>query len=496
MLRLLCLLAATAAALGSAAATAAFPASSTRCSSPPGNNDAALWVDTTVGRVHGTVDAARAPNVRQFLGIPFGKPPVGELRFAPPKPADAFGQLEATQLPPSCMQYLGTGASVYTRDVLEFNLEGLNTTGSISEDCLTLSVWTPIGAAEGNLLPVFIYVYGGGFNTGGQNVPYQLPPQWVQRTQSHIVVSFNYRLNIFGFPNSAALDQQNLGLLDQRLAVEWTRDNVAKFGGDPARMLLWGQSAGGMSVGAYNYAWHSDPIVSGLIHDSGNEMMTASYPASPRSTNFTFVAEGVGCGGLSSVEELACMRKASAADIENFVAAYADAGTSPSLSFAPVVDEILPAIIGTNSQDGVPFVAYTTDGPSVAATDAIMLALFFCTSVKSAEYRLLAGLPTFRYLYSGNFTNIAPRPWMGAYHSAELPMIFGTHPNFRGNSTALEYETSEAMQDAWLAFARDGADGLVAQGWPLFSSLGGDVRVFGDAVAVQTGNTKAWEESC
>ena len=152
------------------------------------------------------------------------------------------------------MQYLNNqGDSLYVREILEFNLQGLNRTGDVSEDCLTISVWTPSDAQDedcrwgghhrgppmkhenegkGDRLPVLIFFYGGGFSTGGEDVPYQIPAQWVNRTPDHLVVSFNYRLNIFGYPNAAGLDQQNFGLLDQRAAVEWCKKNIAAFGGD------------------------------------------------------------------------------------------------------------------------------------------------------------------------------------------------------------------------------------------------------------------------
>lgn len=178
---------------------------------------------------------------------------------------------------------------------------------------------------------------------GGMDVPYQVPLQWAQRTSDQIVVTFNYRVNLFGFPGSSALgaDESNLGLLDQRLAVEWVLANIAAFGGDPDRMILWGQSAGAASVGIYGYSYPDDPIVRGLVHDSGTEgLLQYSYPEQVAS-NFTFVAHHVGCGGLSPTEELACMRKVPFKTIDDFLLAYSESGETPGLSFMPVVDEKL-----------------------------------------------------------------------------------------------------------------------------------------------------------
>jgi cholinesterase len=139
----------------------------------PSTNES-LTVKTTSGRVHGKVDVAQ-PDVRQFLGIPFAQPPVGDLRWLAPQPLDQPEQdIQATELGPSCLQFLNNNASnVYTRQVSEFNLQGLNRTGDVSEDCLRLSVYAPTekkkkrrncSSGEAKGLPVFIYFYGGAFS--------------------------------------------------------------------------------------------------------------------------------------------------------------------------------------------------------------------------------------------------------------------------------------------------------------------------------------------
>lgn len=305
-------------------------------------------VSTSSGQIHGTIDPV-LPKVHQYLGIPYAEPPVGERRWTAPRLlAQPDADVRATRLPASCMQYLTRrGDTIYTRDVLEYNLQGLNTTGAVSEDCLTLSVWAPASASNAtttanNKYPVIIFVHGGAFDTGGQDVPYQIPARWVNRDPHHIVVSFHYRLNIFGFPSAAGLAQQNLGLLDQRAAVEWLRANVAAFGGDPERMILWGNSAGAISVDYYNFAYPSDPIVKGLIMDSG----TAFSPTPTNDTayaNFTFVADNVGCAGLAGdpAAQVACMRRVDAHTIEDFIAEYRDSQAVPTILFRPSYDEEL-----------------------------------------------------------------------------------------------------------------------------------------------------------
>lgn len=338
--------------------------------------DQSVTLQHSLGTVHGKI-ASKTPCVREFLGIPYGKAPIGELRFAPPQPAPPFGDLNAKHLPPSCMQYLmEIPRDIYTQDVLEYNLQGLNgSSKAISEDCLTLSVWTPVQPfhpheedngqdgghvskrdVEPTLLPVIAFVFGGAFTTGGQDVPYQNPTQWVQRSQAHLVVSFNYRLNIFGFPNAAGMSpqEQNPGLLDQRLAMEWIRDNIESFGGDPKRITLWGQSAGGISVGYYQYAYPKDPIASGIIMDSGNELLSSPLFYDPGHRNFSYVAKRFGCSAEPKTDaaedaaataergkhELECMRGANvtAQGLEDYIQGHDQALMLPYIFFAPQVD--------------------------------------------------------------------------------------------------------------------------------------------------------------
>lgn len=318
-----------------------------------GNREHGLQISTSSGLIQGKIDPA-LPHVRQFLGVPFAQPPVDDLRWEPPQPlVQPDERIDATALPPSCIQYFSTAiANTYNQEVLEYNVQGINgTPTAISEDCLTLAIWTPTqgyrsrgyGDREGGRekrLPVLLFIYGGGFGTGGIDVPYYMPGQWVERTRDHLVVIFNYRVDIFGFPNAAGLDQQNLGLLDQRAAIEWLEKNVAAFGGDPERIVIWGQSAGAMSVDYYSFSYPKDPIVAGLIMDSG----TAQTPFTSTDlghTNFTFIAKNVGCGGFAKkpAAELACMKKVEASKIEDFIASYQGHGKAPGIAFVPVEDE-------------------------------------------------------------------------------------------------------------------------------------------------------------
>ncbi|KAK2017356.1 carboxylesterase [Colletotrichum eremochloae] len=475
---------------------------------------------TVQGRI-----APDAPRVAEFLGIPYAAPPLGDLRWEPPQPYVApqsnNSVLNATTLPPSCWQYISVLPAIQRVDVPEFMIGS----AGMDEDCLTASFWVPSDAvpsggqtAEGGKggLPVVIWFYGGGFETGGTDVPYQMPQNWVQRSQSHIFVTFNYRMKLFGFPNSAALEEQNLGLLDQRFATEWIRDNVAKFGGDPERMVIWGQSAGAVAVDYWNFAYAKDPIVKGFIMDSGTAHLDQLMNHDASHSNFTFVAQQLGCGNLTDARaELACMRKIPAEKLERFVADYKDSQVVPTIGFSPQVDNKivfanytekaalggmsdLPAIIGFNAAEGLFLAPYDgVDAPDPAVADSLSYTYFWCTATKTTNERLAAGRTTYRYYHEPVFKNISPHPWMGAYHGSELPLIFGTHADFRGNSTPFEYELSHTMMDAYAAFIKDPAAGLEAIGWPAYTADGRLVRSYGENnVTVGVRTLSAIEEKC
>lgn len=290
---------------------------------PAESSDDGLTITTTSGQLTGFINST-APGTRQFLGVPYAEPPLGSLRFQAPVRKQSSDALTTQAFAPSCKQRTSNSTSIYTQYEHQFLINGPD-----SEDCLYLNVYAPLNPADESL-PVFIYIPGGGFTSGGANSLYKIPDKWVDRTQAHVVVTTNYRLNVFGFPGARAATA-NLGLLDQRAAVEWARDNVAAFGGDPARMVLWGQSAGGGSVGFYPYAWPADPIVAGLIADSGaatDKTFDGTF------ASFTALAETVGCGGLDADAELACVQAVDADVLEQAVSA------DSTLTFTPQADNV------------------------------------------------------------------------------------------------------------------------------------------------------------
>lgn len=223
-----------------------------------------------------------------------------------------------------------------------------------AEDCLSLAVWTPANATAKSKLPVVVYLTGGGDVTGGVNIPTQLPPNWVHRTQNHIVVTTNYRVNIFGFPNARGLNgSTNFAIQDQRMAVEWVAENIEAFGGDPDKITLWGQSAGAGWADMYLFAWPENPIVRASVSSSG-VAVARSLNQDQAGSNFTFVARALGCKFEDAALELQCMRRVPMPRIENFIGQYQDNQT--------LVNTSQPAITFTRQGMSIHFAVLTRAG--------------------------------------------------------------------------------------------------------------------------------------
>ncbi|KAJ7649119.1 Alpha/Beta hydrolase protein [Mycena polygramma] len=471
-----------------------------------------LTVNTSTGSYTGLVDPI-FPNTRQFRSVAFAEPPVTARRWLPPAPlSPSAAHHYSYNFPPSCPQFVSSSPSLWNQFLAKGNLiyngDQNHTSGLVgeasSEDCLYLAIWTPANATHESKLPVLFFMTGGGLQTGGVQIEWQLPTSWVERTQDFIAVTINYRLNIFGFPNARGLTEQNLGILDQRMALEWVRDNIAAFGGDSSKIVQWGQSAGSQSVDFHSYAYYSDPIARGYFMQSGTAL-TVSFKDAAQ-TNFTFVAKHFGCDFPSdAAAEQDCMRPVPFALIENFIGQYGDNATQPALSFSVVLDEKIifsdyaqratagelaksPAIISNCANEMSSLYTYPVDnltaGPYEPAVLAEDLSLWVCPTANSTAMRNALGIPVFRYQHAGTFPNLNPLSWLGAYHASDLPMNFGTYGLLTdlGQTTPFEVAVSRAMQDHVLAFVKDPQNGPQTVGWePMNQSAphGGTLIRFG-----------------
>lgn len=217
-------------------------------------------VKTAAGIVEGT--GADPSGVREFKGVPFAAPPLGNLRFAPPQPVKPWTDIRQTsQFGPRCMQLPLFGD-------MNFRSRGM------SEDCLYLNIWTPAKSASAKL-PVMLYFFGGGFQAGDASEPRYDGESMA--TRGVVVITVNYRLGVFGFLAHPELTKEsphhasgNYALLDQSAAIRWVRGNIAAFGGDPGKITIAGESAGSISVSAQMVSPLSKDLIAGAIGESGS----------------------------------------------------------------------------------------------------------------------------------------------------------------------------------------------------------------------------------
>jgi len=204
-----------------------------------------------------TVTGTNILNVESFKGIPYAQPPVNQLRLKPPQPlTSALGNVDATGSPKACPQFFfSVDQANIPSSVLGtiLNLPLFQKVTNAGEDCLTINVQRPAGTKPDAKLPVLFWIFGGGFELGATAMydGTSLVADSVAQGKPIIFVAVNYRVGGFGFmPGKEVLadGSANLGLLDQRLGLQWVADNIAAFGGDPTKVTIWGESAGAISV--------------------------------------------------------------------------------------------------------------------------------------------------------------------------------------------------------------------------------------------------------
>jgi para-nitrobenzyl esterase len=503
-------------------------------------------VEICCGQLEGRVDEANG--VQVYRGIPYARPPVGELRFQSPQPPEPWaGVRDAGDFGPSALQ-----------NPMLIPLPGMDI-GATGEDCLYLNVYTP--AADGGRRPVLFWIHGGAFvlGSGSQGI-YDAAP--LASRGDVVVVTINYRLGPLGFLFLSDLcpDLQgavgNEGIQDQVAALRWVRDNIAAFGGDPANVTIFGESAGGMSVGTL------------LGMPSARGLFRRAIPQSGASHNFhgregatKVAAEFLASLGLEGPDLARKLREVPAEKLREaqgqitFQRATAAGGLLP---WQPVVDgDSLPVppleairagasadvslLAGTTLDEWKLFGmleldAYSLDDdrlaaklatrmPGADAREAIQVyraaregsaptdapSLFFAIetdrifripSIRVAEAQCAHQSEVFMYRFDWSSPAFEGR--LGACHAIDIPFVFGTHrkpmvDRFVGTGSAAD-TLAECTMDAWIAFARSGDPGHAGlpEPWPAYDTARRATMLLGEmprlALAPGDAARAFWEE--
>lgn len=469
----------------------------------------------SISTQNGLVSGTREEGLTVYRGIPFAAPPVGELRWRAPQPAANWSGVKAAdQFGPSCMQASRANALLGTPEL------------TVSEDCLYLNVWSPAQSSKDNL-PVMVWIYGGGFMSGSTAMPIYSGEQLAKK--GVVVVSAAYRVGPFGFfshPDLSAESQRlngqrvsgNYGLLDQIAALEWVRKNIAAFGGDPKRVTIFGESAGGISVSMLA----ASPLAKGLFHgaisQSGGSFGPTRTPAEPGENIATLIdAERAGGEfakqmGASSIADL---RKLPAADVLKSAGrlgmswpvldGWVIPGDQYNLYAAGRYHDT-PILIGTNSDEGALFGAAANREAYEAAVhkrfgphaDALLKkypatanewlqsnrdltrdAAFGWHTLAWARLQTRTGKsPVYLYYFNHKPPRAETSPLknaVGAIHAEELIYVFGHLDQRKLPWTESDRLISDAMVSYWTNFAKRGDPNGVNGGanmpkWPQFSA--------------------------
>ncbi len=457
-------------------------------------------VTIAAGQLRGSVTN---DGVAAFKNIPFAQPPVGELRWRAPLPVKAWtGIRDATAFGPMCNQ-------------------NDNKQLPHSEDCLQLNVWTPKWPTA-SPLPVMVWVHGGG-NVAGSGMEALFNGEVLAR-HGVVVVNVSYRLGIFGFFAHPALTKEsphhaagNYGLADQIMALHWVQDNIAKFGGNPANVTLFGESAGASDVNALI----ASPLSKGLFV----RVMAQSGPVGAQPSLAESEQRGVDLAGKLGITGDEALAKLRALPDTDLMAKAAQAGpglglnvdswvlTEPaSKTYAEGREQKVALLIGNNSQEMQPrgasgdirelisqrygpladraLAAYGVNGAAEPQPDpengTALLQFttdnsFRCGTVQELIWHTRAGNPGYEYQFS---RTVHGQEALGAPHASEIPFIFGTLPVWQNmrkyNDSDRQY--APLMQEYWTNFAKTGdPNGGNLAKWPRFDAAARAYMDFTDA---------------
>lgn len=454
----------------------------------------------------GLVEGVGGSSVTAFRGIPFAAAPVGRLRWrAPQPPASWQGTREAAQFLPRCPQ-LGT----YPPDSPE---------GPVDEDCLYLNIWVPAGTI-GSALPVMVWLHGGGLENGSASNPLYGGEGLAEH--GVIVVTANYRLGALGFLAHPALSREstahvsgNYGLLDQIAALSWVQRNIAAFGGDPARVTLFGQSSGSMSVSALI----ASPLAKGLFQRAIGQSGGLFEPLAiaPQYSLSGAEAEGADFAGRSGAASIARLREMTVTELlkvpfhPHFIVDGVALRESPYDAYANGRANAVDILVGYNAEEGQFFLhgaritvdnytrALSADFPPLLVrllaprpgpdnATAQMAAAAFEGDMRFRWdmwiWARLAAAAGSKRVYYYQFSQAPPFSptsryfGMGATHGMEMPYVFGHLDPALASWTAADRQLSNTVQSYWTHFAATGdPNGPALPVWPDFRSSPGQVMM-------------------
>lgn len=487
-----------------------------------------VTVEQTV--ITGTRDAW---GTASFLGIPFAQPPVGKARWQRPTPhAFSAASLNATAFAPACMQS-GSGLNWYHGMMARVGVDPSLMAGpEYSEDCLYLNVWTELddAALEGSspdeqksehqalsdqaLRPVLIFIHGGS-NTGGWSYEPNYHGGPLAR-EGAVVVTVAYRLGVFGWMNHPDMTTRNLALHDLSLALDWVHAHIAKFGGDPERITVSGESAGAANALHLALSPLSASKIRGVIHQSGGwPVVGGPTPAetSARALQLQQTLLGLD-GSLEGLRRVPAQKLMEvSADIYAGMrfGAIQDAESLPRTLQQQVADGDLPPldiIIGTNANESLMYIqpqatvatylegrVPTARWPNVLAAagdgldqgalfDRLGTAVtFLCPSLTLANAVSAAGGRAFVY----RFDRVRPGfDSIGAYHGAELPYVFDRHDAWLPTEET-DRSLTELMLQYWQRFMTQGEPGGVGmRNWPRWQPADQKAVIFSEDSKVKS----------
>lgn len=414
-----------------------------------------------VNTVYGKIKGIEKKDYSVFLGIPYAKPPVGELRWkAPQTPESWEGCLEATSFPNRSMQSTEKDGGFYDK---EFYDEEIYET-PVSEDCLYLNIWTP-AKSSGEKLPVAFWIHGGAF-TGGYGHEKEFDGEAYCKRDT-ILVTINYRLGVWGFFAHPWLTDENehhvsgnYGILDQIAALQWVRENIEAFGGDAENITVFGQSAGCISVETLVASKLTGDMISKAILQSG---LGLEY----RKTLQEAEADGKLIEEFASVNSLAELRKMPAEEIMLAEKKFLEKSyeESPNLPFVPIVDGYVletdhTSLLKDGEWKDIPYLAgYNAneygESPESATQGEYGIIHKACIEFARQTEELGRKAP---YLYY--FSRQLPGDNAGAFHSSELWYMFGTLKHSWRPFTEADVKLSEKMLDCWTAFMKTGSPSI------------------------------------